>query len=509
MPSESVATNMETPARVQSPGRARVALWLLTAASTGGVIMGLELLGFRLYAPYFGYSVYVWGSLIAVVMAALAGGYAIGGWLSDRSADDTPLYLTILASGIYQLIIVYAAGWLLRSLWNDGVFSGTIIATLIIFAPPMTALAETSPFVIRLLARAGHVGSSAGKVYALSTVGSIVGVLATSFLLIPDLGTHATLQILCAISIGAGLAGLLARRRAVLLGVLALVLLAAARQPKLRYFEIWRGESVYNQVRVIHYKGYLWLALNDLRHSHTTFKDNSVWSGSYQDVFALGPVFVHQPHLLVLGMGAGGSIRMTRVADPNIQVDAVEIDPLVVEAAHRFFGLPRRARWLHVHIADARPWLAHDHTTYNLVHIDLYQGGPYIPFYLVTKEFFRLVRDHMTLDGLLMMNVYDAGPKHEILYSTVATLRRVFPSVFVYSRLPKSYMVFAFAAEKSMSSVRGVLQQASGNPGVIQIALAAASRIRDVTPPPDTVVFTDDRAPIDPMTRRMLIADRR
>ncbi|MGH9440110.1 MAG: fused MFS/spermidine synthase, partial [Terriglobia bacterium] len=369
MASGTVAPNVKPAVKITAvPSRARVALWLVTATLTGGVIMGLELLGFRLYAPYFGYSIYVWGSMIAVVMAALAAGYALGGWLSDRSSSDKPLYIAIFASGIYQLIIVYAADRILLSLWNSEVFTGTILASLVIFAPSMTALAGTSPFVIRLLARTGHVGSSAGEVYALATVGSIAGVLVTAFFLIPDAGTHATLEILCAISLVIGIAGLIARRRSVLLGILALTVLAAAPKPKLRYFEIWRGESVYNEVRVIHYKGYLWLALNDLRHSHTTFKDNSVWSGSYQDVFALGPLLVKQPRLLVLGMGAGGSIRMTRLADPNIQVDAVEIDPLVVKAAQRFFGLPRKASWLHVHIADARPWLERTRATFNLVH---------------------------------------------------------------------------------------------------------------------------------------------
>jgi len=510
MASGAVATNAKAAVNLPMlPSRARVALWLATATFTGGVIMGLELLGFRLYAPYFGYSIYVWGSMIAVVMAALAAGYALGGWLSDRSRSDTPLYIAILSSGIYQLIIVYTADRVLQSLWNSGVFTGTILASLIIFAPSMTALAGTSPFVIRLLARAGHVGSSAGKVYALATVGSIAGVLATSFFLIPSAGTHATLQILCGISIAIGVSGLIARRRSVLLGILALVLLVAAPKPRLHYYEIWRAESVYNQVRVIHYKGYLWLALNDLRHSHTTFKDNSVWSGSYQDVFALGPLLVNQPRLLVLGMGAGGSIRMTRVADPNVQVDAVEIDPLVVQAAHRFFGLPQRANWLHVHIADARPWLEHNHSTYSLVHVDLYQGGPYIPFYLVTEEFFRLVRAHMSSDGLLMMNVYDAGKKHEILYSTGATLERVFPTVLVYSRLPKSYMLFAFAESRSVASIQQALQQLQGRPGIVKLAREAASGIANLDPPPGSVVFTDDHAPIEPMTRRMLLADTR
>ena len=229
-------------------------------------------------------------------------------------------------------------------------------------------------------------------------MGSIAGVLLTSFFLIPSWGTHATLQVLCAISVGIGVAGLTVRRHFVLLGMLVLLLLAAAPKEKLRFFEIWRAESVYNEVRVLHYAGYLWLALNDLRHSHTTFKDNSVWQDLTRTFSVLGPVLVHRPRLLVLGMGAGGSIRMTRLADPNIQADAVEIDPLVVHAAQRFFGLPQSASWLHVHLADARPWLEGDRTNYNLVHVDLYQGGPYIPFYLVTEEFFRLVRAHMSPD---------------------------------------------------------------------------------------------------------------
>lgn len=505
MAPESAAIDVRTAGEAPpSPRRAQVVLWLVTATLTGGVIMGLELLGFRLYSPYFGYSIYVWGSMIAVVMAALAAGYGLGGWLADRSRNDIPLYLTILASGIYQLAIVYTADHLLTSLETAGVFTGTILASLIIFVPPMTALATTSPFVIKLLARSGRVGSSAGKVYALSTVGSIAGVLLTSFFLIPSWGTHATLQVLCAVSVGIGVAGLMARRSYGLLAILVLVLLAASPAPKPLFFEIWRAESVYNEVRVLHYGGYLCLALNDLRLSHTTFKDNSVWSGYYQDVFVLGPVLVHRPRLLVLGMGAGGSIRMTRFADPNAHVDAVEIDPLVVEAAQRFFGLPRNARWLQVHIADARPWLARDVNTYNLVHVDLYQGGPYIPFYLATEEFFRLVRSHMSQDSLLMTNVFDAGKNRELLFSTVATLKRVFPTVLVYSDVPMSYMLFAFPERRSLVSVRAELERAQGDPGIVHMAQAAASGIAELEPPSDALAFTDNLAPIEPMTRRML-----
>src|SRR4029077_7841530 len=169
---------------------------------------------FRLYAPYFGYSIYVWGSMISVVMVALAAGYALGGWLADRSQSATVLYLVILGSGIYQFAIILAVRSILRWLGQSGEFFGTAVAIFIIVVPTMTALAVTGPFVIRLLARAGHIGVTAGKVYALSTAGSIAGVLITAFYLVPRLGTRMTLQILCASTLLVGALGLVGRTAA-------------------------------------------------------------------------------------------------------------------------------------------------------------------------------------------------------------------------------------------------------------------------------------------------------
>ncbi len=150
-------------------------MWLLTAAIAGAVVMALEVVGFRLYAPYFGYSIYVWGSMISVVMLALAVGYGLGGRLADRSPTSAPLYGAILAGGFYQLAIVFTARPLLAAVSGWGDFAGTAVATLVIFAPPMAVLAGAGPFVVCLLARKGRVGSTAGKVYAVSTGGSMAG----------------------------------------------------------------------------------------------------------------------------------------------------------------------------------------------------------------------------------------------------------------------------------------------------------------------------------------------
>src|SRR5712692_3663042 len=162
--------------------------------------MVLELAAFRLCAPYFGSSIHVWGSVITVVMVALASGYALGGWVADRSRTDVPLYGAIIFSALYQVAVIWAASSLLPDLAKAGDLVGTLLATAAAFAPPMTALAATGPFLIRLLARSGQVGFTAGKIYAISTAGGIAGALATTLLLIPRFGTRTTLVTACALS---------------------------------------------------------------------------------------------------------------------------------------------------------------------------------------------------------------------------------------------------------------------------------------------------------------------
>ncbi|MBI4718724.1 MAG: fused MFS/spermidine synthase [Planctomycetes bacterium] len=489
--------------------RPAVGFWLVTAAIAGAVVMALELVAFRLYAPYFGYSIYVWGSMISVVMLALALGYALGGRLADRSRSDAPLFLLILASALYQLVIIYCAHALLKALSQSGEFLGTSVATLIVFTPSMTALATTGPFIIRLLTRAGREGTTAGKVYAVSTLGSIAGILLTSFVLVPRLGTQATLGTACGVSALLAAVGLMRRRPAGALALLPLLALPFIPRAAWAAGTVWASESEYNLVRVMGTSDNLKLILNDERTVATRINPTGGWTGGYFDDFSLGPLLASARRVLVLGMGAGASIGSTqagaRAAGAAAPIfDAVEIDPKVVEAATRFFGIDAADANVRIHIADARPWLMGNADRFDLVHVDLYQGGPYIPFYLVTEEFFELVRRHMSDDGLLMMNVLDVSQDHELLHATGATLRRVFSSVVVYSRSNGSHMVFAFHRRRPVGDVRGVLASATADGRVGEHARAVAERIVELVPPPGAAVFTDDRATVEEITRRML-----
>ncbi len=466
--------------------------------------MALELVAFRLYAPYFGYSIYVWGSMISVVMLALALGYALGGWVADRSHNDISLYCMLLGSALYQLCILFTVHSMLPAFARMGDFAGTALASLIVFAPPMTATATACPFLIRLLAHSGRIGSVAGKIYALSTIGGIAGVLSTSFFLVPRLGTQMTLEMICLLSAMIAAAGLALHLRVALIALgfigAALVLVPPPSWPG---NTLWAVNSPYNLVRVVRNGNWLLLKLNDEGGVHTILDERTGWTGHYYDDFALGPILVPAKRLLVLGLGGGGSIGYTRMTAPEIDVDAVEIDPTVVEAATRFFGLNVENGKLHIYVADARPWLAGNQSAYDLVHVDLYQGGPYIPFYLVTVEFFKSVRAHISPHGLLMMNLFDVSATQELLMSTVTTLERVFPSVAVLSVGHGNHMLLAFSKETSKASVRAQLESFVGNQAVERLARRAEAQITDFEVPGDTVEFTDDFAPVEEITRRM------
>jgi len=442
--------------------------------------------------------------MISVVMLALAVGYSLGGWIADRSSTDSPLYWVVFGSGVYQLAIVFVTRDLLLKMWRWGDFAGTVCATAVIFVPPMAALAMTSPFVIRLLARTGHVGITVGRVFALSTAGSIAGVLGTSFWLVPRFGTRMTLEILCVASVLIGVAGLTMRWKAAALLVFSLALLFVAKAPVPPATIIWSGESAYNRILVLEKDGLRWLVLNDSRYSQTTEKIGSVTSGFYLDQFALGPLLVPAKNLLVLGMAAGGSIQVTRAVDPQIEVDAVEIDPKVVQLAGEFFALPQNDPRLHVHIADARPWLAGQSSKWDLVHVDLFQGGPWVPFYLTTTEFFALVRSRMNEDGLLMVNVLDKSEKRELLGAIGATLREAFPSVEELPTEKGNYILFAFAKHRDLAETVERLADNNRPDWERELAGKAAIQLQEFSAPQDAVIFRDDKAPVEELTRRML-----
>jgi hypothetical protein len=225
----------------------------------------------------------------------------------------------------------------------------------------------------------------------------------------------------------------------------------------------------------------------------------------YWDDFAVGPLLSSGHRALVLGMGAGASIRALQAADPHAVVDAVEIDPVVVRVAAEQFGV-EPGPFLRIHTSDARRFLAASSDAYDVIQSDLFRGGPDIPSHLATVEFYELARLHLRPGGVLMVNVFDVAPGHPLLSSVAATLARVFPSVFVRTRNEMNHLLLAFAEPRSLSDVQAALAAAPS--AISDVAREVSRDVRPSTYGPDATVFTDDRAPVERLTGQMMRAAR-
>jgi len=439
-------------------GAAAVTLIVYGAAFVvGTIVMSFEMLGSRYLNPYFGSGIYTWASLISTVLAALCIGYFLGGWLADRAPSLRVLGLTVIIGSVYILLVPLFAERMLESLLAgiDDVRAGSLVASIAILFFPVTFLGMYSPFGIRLLLRdPKHSGRVSGAVYGINTFGSIIGTLGTTFFLIPMMGSRA-------ITITAGLAGivsgavLMAAQRllraipvALIAGGLASGSLAvapgpasgeelidmAAREKLLtrKDGQIDHVETTYNDIFVFKDKAELSMSFQlkgwDFTQSTINLKDPDDLPLAYTRQMTMAVVYPQElKRILMIGLGGGTIPTYLGRHIPDVTIDTVEIDPGVIAAARTYFGIreSNRVRYLD---ADGRVFLNRNKQPFDLILCDAFHGG-YIPFHLLTREFFQLVKRNLTPDGAMAMNVHD-GTK--LFVSTVVTLREVFPSVHLY-----------------------------------------------------------------------------
>src|SRR6185503_13355357 len=250
-----------TPAAKIEHSRA-IAVWrYATCFLTGGAILVLEVLGFRLFAPYFGSSVYVTGTLVGIVLAALSIGYLVGGTIADRRPEERFMYAAILAASVYLAVMLLVYRALLETLQTWGLVAGTLAAACIIFVPPMLALSVVSPYLVRLAAAHERIGTMAGRIFAMSTLGSIAGSFLATFVLVPQLGSHATLLGCVVVLLAVGVGGLWWTTGRTAPALFAALLLVPSYAPVDRTV-LARTESAYNTIEIRETDGLRTMILN-------------------------------------------------------------------------------------------------------------------------------------------------------------------------------------------------------------------------------------------------------
>ena len=449
-------------ARVQRPHAESTAGSLQAAAAvtiyavafvTGAIVMSFEMLGSRYLNPYFGSGIYTWAALISTVLIALMAGYFLGGALADRTASPAVLALTVIIGSLYLLALPSFAQAILEFVLAgvDDIRAGSLISSLALMFFPVTFLGMYSPFAIRLLLRsAQRSGRVSGAVYGISTAGAIVGTLGTTFFLIPTIGARAITLTLGALGLAAGSALLalarLDRRAGAALVVIALnaPTVPAGRADNLidegvRVAMLERGngrlahiETPYNDVFITKRQHQLVMSFQlkgwDYTESVSNLLDPDDLPLRYAQVMTIAAVYPEAPRkILMLGLGGGSISTYLGRFMPEAAITTVEIDPGVITAAKTYFGL-RETERMRYRAGDGRVFLTRNDELYDLILLDAYRGG-YVPFHLLTREFYTLVKQRLTPGGAAAFNMHDGS---KLYASTVKTLGEVFAALDLY-----------------------------------------------------------------------------
>ena len=430
---------------------------------TGGAILALELLASRIMTPYFGVSLFIWTGILSITLVALAGGYWWGGRLAARGGQTRSLdHLTLLYAvmpGVAALAIVVACllyPFTFLPLARVDLVVGAFAACIILLFVPLATTSAMNPLLVAIrvaggAAAAGDAG--AGRVFFVSTLGSVLGVSVTAFGLIPHFSNFtATLMVAAALAaltlvIAAKPPQTLPSRAwvAVLGGValvLSLGLLAfegtfTQSQWPVRYGDHeWRRETSYHS---------MFGTVQILR--STPFADGSFRRMYFQDGITQNTVagdgqslsmYTHMldalirgykpeaNRVLVLGLGAGIVPRM--LAARGVDVTVVEIDPASVQAAREIFALPDSVSVVQ---QDARTFLQSCTQPYDAVVVDLFAGDG-VPEYLVTQNFFDALRRCTGDEGVAILNTFADRQFRRPYAHFLATLRAAMPAMVLY-----------------------------------------------------------------------------
>ncbi len=479
----------------------------------------------RLLQTTYGSSNLVWAGIIGLIMVYFAAGYGLGGRWADRSPHPATLF-KILAWGAFTLgVVPFISRPVLRAaasafdILDLGVLLGSFTSTLVLFSIPVTLLAMTSPFAVRLLisdpARAGAVS---GKVSAISTSGSVLGAFLPTLVLFSLVGTTYTFLIFSGVLFVVALVGLglsSGWRKALpyvwMPLVVALAVFFLDGRIKSTPGQVYETESAYNYIEVLESGGSMLLRLNEGQGVHSEYNPGRLFYGGPWEEFLVGPMFNKQfslaqvKRIAIVGLAAGTTARQATAVYGDVAIDGYEIDPAIVEVGRKYFDMNMPN--LNVVIGDGRWGLEHSPYTYDLIVVDAYRP-PYIPPHLTTVEFFEICANHLSENGVLAINIGRAPNDRRLINDLAATIQTSLPSVYVMD-IPNTFNSILYAtrqptkAENLRSNLLDLLVQEKSP---VLLLTAAQVALEHLQPQPSGgEIYTDDRSPIEWVTNSLVL----
>ncbi len=499
---------------------------LFTVFISGMTTLAAELAAGRLIGNVFGTSNIVWASIIGLILIYLTFGYFLGGKWADANPTPGAMY-RVLAWGAFTLgLVPYIAGPVLKAAATAfdtlqvGILGASFIAVLILFIVPITLLGTISPYAIRLTVDdTSHAGQTSGQIYAISTLGSFIGTFIPTLVTIPTIGTKNTFLLFSMILLIAALIGLwrYANQREMIkhswmpIILIILAILTARQSLKSDARQVYETESAYNYIEVIQENGYTILRLNEGQGQHSIYRPNTLEYNGPWDQFLVGPYFYpnRKPsdikRVAIVGLAAGTAARQMAAVYKDVTIDGYELDPKIVEVGKKYFdmNLPN----LNVILGDGRLSLEKSDYKYDIIAVDAYRP-PYIPPHMTTQEFFQIVASHLADKGVLTINSASVPGDRRLIDGLATTMGTIFPSIYTVD-IPGSLNTMIFATkqktipENLAVNLVALSQDPNVHPLLIHTMQTTFANLKAGYEP--TMVFTDDRAPIEWIVNDMVI----
>jgi len=392
----------------------------------GAVIMIFELAGSRVLGPFFGTSIFVWTSLIGIIMGSLSIGYWLGGKISDKKPSLLILSWIIVVSAIFILFTSLGQFFVLRTLpeYIQDFRLRSVIASIILFSVPSILLGMVTPYVVKLkIKKISTSGTTVGNLYAISTIGSIAGTFFAGFYLIPEFGNS---NILFFISILLTLISLTVfilynRKISCTLSIFLICIIGffyyRNNNKEKEYIDVdtqYNRVIIYNTIDKNTDKPIKMLNINNEK-SAAMFLDNDELVFEVLKYYRLAEHFNPGFKKSLMIGGSGYSFPKDYLKKfPLSELDVVEIDPKLTELAKEHFKLKQNQR-LKIYHEDGRTFLNRTQNKYDVVYMDAYKSLITIPYQLTTKEAIQKIYNVLNNNGVVFANIISAiGGKNNL-----------------------------------------------------------------------------------------------
>ena len=491
----------------------------LTEFFAGMSVMAVELGASRLLAPYFSSSQIVWTIIIGTIMIAMALGNLYGGRKADKDPNPDKLYGRILIAAVWiaaipvvgKYIILLISGILILAVNSNFLIVAGFLACMIIFVFPLFLLGTVTPSLVKFAVDSlDDSGSVVGKLNAFNTIGCIIGTFVPTFISIPAVGTSITFLIFAGIMLVLALIYFISSKvnfkKAVKVPVsivLYIVCLILGRNNSFAFWQTdltYEGESIYNYLQVYENDFEVVLSTNVLFGVQSVYLKDKGLTGMYYD-YAMAAPFMsgitekENVDILILGNGTGTYATQCERYFDNVTIEGVEIDQKITDLAHRYFELPSD---VNVTTYDGRAYLNAIDRKYDVIMVDAYQDIT-IPFQMSSIEFFTLVKEHLTDDGVMVVNMNMRGKREGNINQYLAdTISNVFSEVYtVECGYSTNRELFASNNPEMIDRFTANIDRAAGM-GEDDLTYMMERVNNDlVTYVPGEYLMTDDKAPVE------------